>query len=396
MVRHYTLEWLDLTVNTSLNPQKSQVKSLTAKEIEEIIKAAGKERDKLQAHLKGQVFAITTQAEIELVIRQYHSALIILLDRAHANEDLADARNMVLKQVCEVMVNCLDDLLSFIETHYSQFLGLDERVPVTYLLVIRAELKQRLDELKVKLFKRIADKTLSDLVFETLYDFTDGGGGRKVTFREMLYKKELVKGMEELAKKNEHNINKALNALLVYQNFNKKAYLEYFTRKIAEKINECSSLTEKLEELLLGYKEFNQMYRKTGVKLNPHYADVKEVIGNWFVEEINFLEKKYQFQVSPLEQRLLINKTEKAIRKVRLSLNADQIAILLRAAVDVGMLYIRSVHFVFKTIVPFLASAKEDNLSWDSLRKRSYQAENKDKTVVIAILEKAIAYVQTY
>jgi hypothetical protein len=397
MLPNYTLEWLDLLVNTTLNPQKCDVSSITGQKIEEIIRAAVEERDKLQSHLKGQVFGITTQQEIELVIRQYHTALIILLDQAHANHDLVTADLTALKEVCKVIVNCLEDLLGFIETHYSPFLGLNERVPVTYLLVMRAEIKQRLDELKANLFKRIADKTLADLVFETLYDFTDGNEGRPVTFREMIYKKQLVKGLEEIARlKPRHNINKALNALLVYQNFNKKGYLEYFTRKIAEKINLHNSLHEKLEELFLSYKEFNQMYRKSGVKLNPHYADVKEVIGNWFAEEINFLEKKYQFQVNPLEQISLPAKTTKMDRKIRLALNADQIAILLRASVDVGMLYIRSVHFVFKTIVPFLASAKENNLSWDSLRKRSYQAENKDKVVVISILERAITYVQTY
>lgn len=395
MLPHYILEWFDLTINTTLNPQVSQIPSISPEKLTQIVDDADKERDKLQSHLRGQVFAITSQAEIELFIRQYHSALIILLDRAHANCDVAGTGNLIVRQACKSMINCLDELLGFIETHYAQFLGLDERVPVTYLPVLRAEIKQRLDELRAKLHRRVADKTISELVFKTLYEFTDGSSGRKVTFREMLYKKELVKGLEELLTRPEHNLNKALNSVLIYRNFNKKAYLEYYTKKIAEKVNRCGSLTQKMEELLLAYKEFNQMHRKTGVKLNPHYADVKEVIGNWFVEEINFLEKKYQFQISPLEQLPGVN-NDKAASKIKLALNADQIAILLRAAVDVGMLYIRSVHFVFKTVVPFLASAKEDNLSWDSLRKRSYQAENKDKVVVIAILEKAIAYVQTY
>ncbi|MGX5855027.1 hypothetical protein ACWKW6_15350 [Dyadobacter jiangsuensis] len=395
MLPHYILEWFDLTINTILNPQVSKIPSISDEQLAQIANDADKERDKLQSHLRGQVFAITSRAEIELFIRQYHSALIILLDRAHANCDLASSGNIVVRQACKTLVNCLDDLLGFIETHYAHFLGLDERVPVTYLSVLRAEIKQRLDALRIKLHRRIADKTLSELVFKTLYEFTDGSSGRKVTFREMLYRKELVKGLEELLTRPERNVNKALNALLIYRNFNKKAYLEYYTRKIVEKVNRCSSLTQKMEELFLAYKEFNQMHRKTGVKLNPHYADVKEVIGNWFVEEINFLEKKYQFQINPAEQMPRVN-SEKAASKIRLALNSDQIAILLRAAVDVGMLYIRSVHFVFKTVVPFLASTKEENLSWDSLRKRSYQAENKDKVIVIAILEKAIAYVQTY
>lgn len=396
MLRSYTLEWLDLTVNITLNPQESATSHPTNSGYDEIIKIANQERDKLQSHLKGLVFAITTKTEIQLVVRQYYSALIILLDRAHSNYDHLQMDNPGFRHVCKTMISCLEDLLSFIETHFSKYLGLDQRVPITYLLAVRTELKQRLNTLKSRISRRIADKTLSNLVFETLYDFANGFDDRKVTFREMLYKKQLIKGLEEIsALKPEIDIRKAVTALLIYQNYNKKAFLEYYTQTVAAKVKHFDSLSEKLEELLLSYKEFNQMHRKSGVKLNPNYADVKEVIDNWFVEEIGFLEKKCQFHVSPHELSL-IEPTEGVANKIRLSLNADQIAILLRAAVDVGILHTKSVHFAFRTIVPFLASAKEDNLSWDSLRKRSYQAEDKDKTVLIAVLQKVINSVQQY
>ena len=99
----------------------------------------------------------------------------------------------------------------------------------------------------------------------------------------------------------------------------------------------------------------------------------------------------YLQDVSPLETRKLPERNKQADLKIRLSLNSDQIGILLRAFVYVGLLEKGSVQSVFKALIPLLSSSERDDLSWDSVRKRSYAAEDKDKRSVIALLEKAIA-----
>ena len=135
------------------------------------------------------------------------------------------------------------------------------------------------------------------------------------------------------------------------------------------------------------------MYKKPDVKLNPYYADIKDVIENWFSEEIGYLETKLNFQVSPLENKQDTHKTTgQQGFKVSLGINADQIAILLRAFVAVGVLHMKSLKMVFERIIPFLSSKYHEDLSPDSMRKRSYSPEDKDRKAVIAILDKAKAY----
>ena len=395
MDRQYTLEWLDLLVNVTLNPRKTEVNAINSQQIETIIKTAGEEIDKLQSFLKGKFLGITRQAEIKLLVRRYHSDLTILLDKAHENDKMAGPDSSELKIACQAVVSCLEELLSFIETYYDRFLGLDERVPVTYLQVTRNELRYRLEQLQTKLFKRTGDRRLSAIVFDTLYNFASGS--MHATFRDVLYKKDMVRGLEEIADiRSEDRIYKALNELLIYRNFNKKEYLHYYTGKIAEKINACGPLQEKIDLLRHSQKEFKQMYKKTDVKLNPHYADIKDVIGCWFKEEINYLEKKFHSQVNPLETRSDSNMTSGSNGiKVQLALNADQIAILLRTFVEIGILHMKSLKLVFKSIIPFLSSKRQEDLSWDSMRKRSYSPEDKDRKAVIAILDKAKAYLMS-
>ncbi len=390
MPQPYILEWFDLLVTITLNPLRADVLSITISQSEVILKKAGEEKDKWQLQLKREVYECRSNAEIELLVRRYHSDLILLLDQAYENHNLISAADDSHKILTRTIAGYLEELVTFIEGRYLKFLGLDKWIPASYLHLTREELRSRIERLRLKIGRRLSDKKLLDIVFGSLYKFINEEQFRRVTFREVVYKKELVSDLEEIcAHKTEAKLHQALMELLVYRNFNKKAYLNYYTEKIAGRINSLVSLTEKRDQLLLAYKEFNQMHLKPGVKLNPNFKGIKSVIGNWFAQEINYLEMKYQWDVNPLEPRRPV-KAGIVSQKVRLSLNSDQIAILLRALVDIGLIERGSVHWVFKTIVPFLASAEKENLSWDSVRKRAYAPEDKDKHVVIQVLANAI------
>jgi hypothetical protein len=51
---------------------------------------------------------------------------------------------------------------------------------------------------------------------------------------------------------------------------------------------------------------------------------------------------------------------------------------------------------VFKKIVPFLSTPSKEELSYDSVRSKSYTAEAKDKENVITALEKLISKIKNY
>ena len=398
----YTLEWLDSLTTVSLNPAKTDLNAILPEQITYLRSRIGEEKTLHQSFLNNKVFTLLEEKKINILINQYHAALIILLDQAFKNQKKIPAKETALKQLANELTACLDELLSFIEARFSNYLSLDGRVPVTYLSVAKKELKQRLDKLKPKL-GQISDKQVTDIVLQSLYSFTNRAKyDHPVTFQEVLYKKELLKRLEALgASEGEAYHFTDLNELLVYMNFNSKAFMNYFTQGLAEKINAHENISDRMDKLLFHFKEFNQMRRKPGVILNPRCRDLKTELGNWFTQEIFYLEKKLHWTIVPLngnaEQRVSQTvPTKNEPQKISCNLSVDQMALALRSAGDLEIILSRSLNAVFKTIVPHLATPYQENISWDSMRSKSYVAETRDKEIVIQALEQMIKKIREY
>ena len=77
-------------------------------------------------------------------------------------------------------------------------------------------------------------------------------------------------------------------------------------------------------------------------------------------------------------------------------LSTDQTALILRAADELKIIIAKSMNEVFKTIVPHLSTPYKENLSYDSMRSKSYAAETRDKEIAIQTLEKIIKKIKEY
>ena len=83
-------------------------------------------------------------------------------------------------------------------------------------------------------------------------------------------------------------------------------------------------------------------------------------------------------------------------QKLLCILSVDQMALLLRSADDLKIIMARSLNAVFKAIVPHLSTPYQENISWDSMRSKSYNAETRDKEIVIQTLEQMIKKIKEY
>lgn len=400
--KSYPLEWLDLLITVTLNPAKTNISSITTEQLENTISRIPEENMRLQSLIKSQIFSISKESEIKLLIKQYHSSLIVLLDQTLENQKVAISRHVALKNVYKVLLSNIDELLSFIETRFSTNLSLEERVPKTYLSVTRKELKNKLDKLKFAIDGEIEGYPSVDIVLKRLYHFTNTPCLHyEVTFRDILYKKELVRGLEEIHWSDERSETySALDELLIYLNFNSKAYMNLLTSNLAQRINDYEGAIEKMDKLLYFYKAFNQLHRKPGMVLNPKYHDLQIVLSNWFVQEIFYLEKKLHLSVVPLQGKTETPKSKEQQTKEKLKvlciLSSDQSGLILRAAHELKILIAKSMNEVFKTIVPHLSTPYREDLSFDGMRSKSYQAEERDKQIAIETLERIIKQIRGY
>ncbi|ALM47427.1 hypothetical protein AMR72_00060 [Flavobacterium psychrophilum] len=398
MVQQYPLEWLDSLISITLNLSKMYIRDLSKDDIQNLSDKAIIEAVHIQSELKNQVFSLHKESQIRLLVQKYHSAFIILLDTLSDYEINPAFAKEEYGNIASTLISILDELLFFIETRFSNYLTLEERVPPTYLNVSRNELKMKLDRIQKKLIADVADPSFTSIILDHLYRFIHNKKTESVTLREVLYHKELVQKLELLGAGDNHTtLHNALNELLVYMNFNSREYISYFTRSIAEKINTLQTKVERVDSLHFHYKEFSQMQSHQTMILYPQHQDLKVILGNWFQQEILYLEKTMHLPNKSIRD---IRKTSaaplKVEEKVRVNLSSDQIALILRAFDDSRLLEARSMSQVFKMIVPYLSTPSKEELSYDSVRTKSYNAESKDKEVVISTLEKIIKRLNDY
>lgn len=401
MNQTYLLEWLDLLVTFTLNPSKTDVNAITTVQSKAIIEKTIEQTLFIQSEFKIKIFSLNKEKQIKIIVGNYHSSLIIFLDNVIERSHNVVFERFDLKQVINTLISCFDELLSFIETRFSDYLSLDLRVPATYLLISKKKLKQKIDKLKNSSTSTINNQKVTTILFDSLYSFVNSKRNEKVTFRQVLYRKQLIKELELLkVMQNEDQANAALDEILIYMNFNSRTYINYFTKCVADKINCCESAAGKMENLLFYFKEFNQIHSKDGVILNPHHQDLKTVLSDWFKHEMMYLEKKLHFSVVPLltidkkqNQTAVIDITKD---KVLCKLSTDQTALILRASDELKILIAKSMNHVFKTIVPFLSTPHKVDPSYDSMRSKSYVAEERDKKIVIETLERMIKQIKEY
>jgi hypothetical protein len=401
MNQTYLLEWLDLLVTFTLNPSKTNVNELTAVQSKAIIEKTIEQTLFIQSQIKIKVFSLNKEKKIKIIVGNYHSSLIIFLDNVIERSHDVEFERPDLKEVMNKLIVCFDELLTFIETRFSNYLTLDMRVPSTYLVVSKKKLKLKIDKLKDSSTFAVNDKRSTAILFNNLYSFVNSKRSKKITFRQVLYRKQLIKELELLGLLDGEELHSCpLNEILIYMNFNSRSFINYFKECVTDKINSGESPTDKMENLLLCYKEFNQIHSKDGVVLNPNHQDLKIILSDWFKHEMIYLEKKLHISVVPvrsLDKRSNQTMVIDAISdKVLCKLSTDQTALILRASDELKIIVAKSMNHVFKTIVPFLSTPNKVNLSYDSMRSKSYVAEDRDKKIVIETLGRIIKQIEEY
>ncbi len=391
MCTGYILQWLDTLVTVTLNPAKSPITAATADEVAKIMEQVAVEKEKIETTVKLTVFNLDDEAQIRCTVKKYHSSLIAILDQAVMNHTILSGDN-ILKQLSDNIISAIDELLVLIETRFIGYLGLEERVPSTYLVVAKIELSKKLLLSLKKLrnypsFQPALDiiKGELELILKSTID------KQQYTFRQLFYLKELCRELEQLQPIEEPGIYSSLDKLLISMNFNSKAYTFSLTQRVAMHINHFEQLSEKMEQLLFDLKLFKQSHKRPDIIFNMKDADLHEQINNWFSQEMFYLEKKNNYLVHPLNAKSPTRiKGEQVKQKIRSVLSVDQLALVLRAADDTKIIIARSLNSVFQTLTPYLSTPNQNNLSYNSMRGKSYSAETRDKEIAIDALKQII------
>ncbi|MBS1749293.1 hypothetical protein DC498_17125 [Terrimonas sp.] len=397
MCEGYVLEWLDTLISVTLNPLKSEVGSIPPEDINKLQNLIIQEKDKVQSAIKFTVFNLNDETAIKCAIKNYHSSLVSLLDQALENKG-PFAENAAPQAILDNIISCIEELLFLIERRFTSYLGIDERVPATYFDLLKKELLKRLPRTIKKHREQHSLIPVLELIIREVEAFLNLPSDKhKHTFREMFYLKDLCVELEFLEYNDDATLYTTLDEVLIRMNFNSKTYIYNLTERIAAHINSVEQPSERMECLLFDLKSFKQLHKKPGMIFLTQNAVLHKQVDNWFSQEIFYLEKKIHYAIVPLkggEQKSAPKDKEK--EKLLSILSVDQMALILRAADDLRIVMARSLNSVFKNIVPFLSTPYQENISYDSMRSKSYSAEGRDKEIVTETLQQMIKKINEY
>jgi len=395
----YPLEWFDSLILQTFDPLSTNIDSLTDNDIEVISENISKESIKIQVHLKNEVFSLKKKRHIRVTVRQYHSTLIFLLDSIIENRTERVLQSEKIRRLADLLITNLDYLISFIEDRFSYYLSLDERVPITYLMVCRKELALKLQRINKRNLIAEPDKLTIKRVVKIIQNAIEADNGKKLTYRRILYFRELSKLLEEHSGDMENpSIFTPLDELLIDHNFNSVQYISILTERMTEQIYAAENHSAKLNMLLLFYKDFKQLHSNVKITFDASHQNIRDVLENWFTSEITFLQSRDEFEESAnsLSRRNTNPSHQMVENKIQCSLSSDQMGLILRATDETRILKAKSMSLIFKTIVPYLSTPFKRNLSYQSVRSKSYNPEEKDKEFVIKTLEKIIKHIKEY
>jgi len=393
MNHNYPLEWLDALILLHFNPAKTDLSLLSEAELAVVSEYAVKESGRIQVRIKNEVFGMGRKREIRLLVRKYHSTLIFLLDTMLDNQRHRVFQLPSVSVSAELIIKCLDELLSFLEKRFSSYLSLDERVPITYLLVSRKELQLKLKKLQKRKVENDEMNLVLNVVIKEILESFSMQERDRITFRQMLYERTLLGELLLVADFKVQGVFSALDQTLIGLNFNSAVYINLLIKRLVSKVELEEDTAGKLSLLSFHWKEFNQIYSNEKLFFKAGMQHLKTVVGSWFENEIQYLEKQLELLSVASKEAVGESKTE---NKLECDLSADQIGIILRAADEARVVKSRSMSLVFKKIVPHLSTAFKRDLSYQSVRSKSYNAEDNDKTIAILTLEKMIKKIRSY
>ncbi|RUT68504.1 hypothetical protein D0817_20460 [Flavobacterium cupreum] len=122
MTQTYLLEWMDLTVTSTLNPNKTDLSMITPIQSRAIIEMATEQTFFIQSQFTIQVFSLTKEKQIKILVGNYYSTLLFLLGKITEINNNDDLHRDNLKEVTTTLISCLDELIIFVESRFANYL----------------------------------------------------------------------------------------------------------------------------------------------------------------------------------------------------------------------------------------------------------------------------------
>lgn len=367
--------------NNDFEDQFNKYKSLSDKETARIKKA-----------FIDEVFSLKKDRHIEKYIQQHQTAIIRCTDNLlkyfkpkEVNEIYKiDGTPHITNLYKHIYCN-LEDLLSYIESYFSKYFNLEDKIPDSYRSIAQREFNEKLMEFNKRL-KNNSDCNLLHIALAPIDRFKSKPN--MITFRYLIYLKELLNTLfQNCLNCPLVEFNCKLQKNLIYLNYNSYRFFCYMINEISEQFKKKETLSEQIEVLSYHLKYINQAQLKPGFIYKGEHRAIKDQLLSWLIEEIAFLEKRQQLTFN-FENEL--NEKIKKDFKILTDHTVSQVAYFIRLLVEVGAILNQNQKELINFFASYIRTKNTHQVSPDSFRAKYYNIEEKSIDVIRDLIIKLL------
>ena len=335
-----------------------------------------------------EVFHFEDERHLERYIQYHQQSLIRLMD--HCAIQLETPREDPLRRT---LYEAFNELLSFVERHFTKYFDQDSKAPESYLAIARKDALDKINTFRHALVSMNADGSLTELVLRVMQKVADSNIERGTTYRKVLYAKEVQKELNRItaAQSGESNVNDELRHLMYYLNYNSIKVVTWHAHYISSLLDKNETRTEKIETLSFLLKNINQAQVKPGVGYNLHAPSLRTQLNEYISVELEYHER-----LQHLSNRPAGTSPDDFLSgfKLKFEASVSQLAYLLKILIEMKIIVNNNVTQIIHFLVRFAITRKSEGISVGSLRSKFYNVESGTKVSVRNMLLSMIHYIE--
>lgn len=346
------------------------------------------EAERIKQTFIHEIFSLGDERHLERYIQYHQQALIRLMDETMRLSTTTTSK----KKYYLICFHALEELLAFIEKHFTKYFDQDAKAPEAYLTITKEDLQGHLVSLYEALLAKSGNSKVAEVMVYAIRKIVEDDFKPNTTYRKVMYAKTLQMELTAMLgnSKQSTDLEEDLRNLTFYLNYNSMKSFTYHTHYIDMLLGQTESRAEMIEKLSYILKKINQVQVKPGIGYNTKAPTLKSQLTDYIVEEIEHLQRIQQLSLSAGQQPAdgLLPPI-----KIQLELSVAQIAYLVKVFMEANIVVNRNVTELLKLLSQCIMSKKSETISFDSLRAKYYNVEHSTQVAAKKILLKVIGVV---
>jgi hypothetical protein len=325
---------------------------------------------------------LVLSAEVEKRVRRcfhfHQEALTGLIDKTDESEKCRAA--VLLAAIRKLLV----DLLDTFRDQFPEFFNYDARIPGCLAESTISELTQSADFLSAKFSATAIDPVLLDVTLDSFKAL------EMVSYRKVDYLRRLHQHLFglDISVNDPNLLRQDLCKVLINCNYNTVKFFDYYTRSVKKSLINCETLSDRIDLVSWFLKECNQEQCLQKISFDPQLPPIHVQLGEWLTQELEYYREKQQLLSSVGLREDGLNKDF----KLNFDLSVSQLAYLLKALIETGVLRNKNTSQLIRFLVKFVKTKKSESVSYDSFRMKFYNPESGTKDAVKKTLQSLLQY----